>query len=1370
MQLPNDADLDKVSDWLQSLGLGDYASAMRAHHIDEWVLPRLDEADLREIGVQSVGHRKRLMAAIAQRFPATQTPPPAQVATTTTNATPPVSPPATTPAPAPAPAAPPAPAAAPVVAAAPGEPARTLKLFLSYGRDTYVGEVRALKVALEARGHQVWFDEEQLGIGLDWEDRIERGLDWCDRVVLTMTPHSVRRPDGYCLNELAKALERQKTIIPVLLTDVPGGAPTSICRIQYLDWRDAVPAAQKPDRFQVRMARLCEAIEQDKLDFEGGQQRLLRILQPLNYLGDIERHVARFHGRKALFERLRQWLDDPRGEQVTWLCGGSGLGKSAVAAMLAHQWGETGAVHFCVAGHVDKGDPRRAILSIAYQLSTYLDTYRARLMALDLEREIEKDARALFDALLVGPLAGDFPAPDKPWLVVIDALDEATQPDGSNDLAELVGQEWRKLPAWLRLAVTSQPDVEVQTWMSDVPVILLAGDDVEQRADVRAYLERELAEQSRSTTTEVLDQMVDRSEGAFQYVVLLLEEIRQGRCNPEDAIELPRGMQAAYLQTFKRRFVQPGVFEAQIQPMLALMLASPDPTPLAILAGALSITVTEVRRRLGQLGSMVSIQSAQGAHDPAWDTVRFAQASLRSWLTSINERTRQPVAGPFATDADDGIAQLAAELLRIWDARGKAPLPTFVERHVFGLQVQARDTAAQDRIALDVARHWEKRSLSLAHPPAVHAAQWAAQVAERGDVHPQDLARAAASRHLLGMVLRQRGDSAAALLELRAALALWERLAAGSLNDPTHTQARSETHVRIAEITRDQGDVKAALAEQRVALGLRESLMALDPGNLDYKNLVAQSLNAQGNMQRALGDIDEALDSHRQALALREALMQAVPGSSMYQRHVGGSHNNIGIMLKAKGDLEGALVHYQKFQALLQRLHDQEPDVAEWMRSLSISHHNISLLMDSMGRVDEALESARQGVILRERLAKQDPDNTDYLRNLGDAYERRGSLLQSSGDMDAAMADYERGLEVSERLAAMDPAHANWQRDLADSCAAMGRLLQVMGDPAPAVAPMRRSVEILERLIAKDPGNPGWQRSLGLKCRSLSSVLRDLGQLDESLALATRNLEIQQQAVARAPKNTAWQQGLATAHNWITSLLRAKGEWSEAARHAHEAIAIAGALVERDAGNSSWQETKATAHTRLAMVRAAQGELDHAQAGLEQAYAIYITLLEKDPRHPGWLDSQSDLHAELGWIRESRGELAQALAHYQADLDISRDLAARGGKRAGWQRDLTLAQINVGRVLLAQGQANDAKPHLEEALHAFRAQMDPARHGTLVDAAGAMALMAQVCEALGDKEQAERLDAEIAASGWQASGAYTPARERALEAIRARTG
>ena len=1352
MQVPNSSDVKKVRDWLESLGFGEYASVMSAHHIDDWALAKLEEADLREIGVISVGHRKRLMAAIADRIgktiplAAVSSAVPVTLPSSATNVNP-----------------------TSLAAAAElpntSEPLRKLKLFLSYGRDNFVDEVRVLKVALEARGHQIWFDEEQLGIGLDWEDRIERGLDWCDRVVLTMTPHSVRRPDGYCLNELAKALERQKTIIPVLLTEVPGGAPTSICRIQYLDWRDAVPAAQKQDRFRVRMARLCEAIEQDKLDFEGGLQRLLRILQPLNYLGDIERHVARFHGRKALFERLRLWLDDRHAQQVIWLCGGSGLGKSAVAAMLAHQWGETGAVHFCVAGHVDKGDPRRAILSVAYQLSTYLDTYRARLMTLDLEREVEKDARALFDALLVGPLAGNFPVPEKPWLVVIDALDEATQPDGSNDLAELVGQEWRKLPTWLRLAVTSQPDVEVQSWMSDVQMILMKGDDAEQRADVRAYLERELSEQGRSTTSLVLDQMVERSEGAFQYVVLLLEEIRQGRCNPEDVIELPRGMQAAYLQTFKRRFVQVGVFESQIQPVLALMLASPDPTPLAILAGALNVSVTEIRRRLGQLGSMVSIQSEQGARDPAWDTVRFSQSSLRSWLTSIDECTRQPVAGPFATDEDEGITRLAAEVLRLWEARAANPVPTFVELYVFVLLVRARDTAAQDRIALDVARHWEKRSLALAYPPALHAARCAAQRSQEGDLLPKDAERAADSHQLFGVVLRKRGDTATALQELRSALVLRESVATGKENEAVNNMARSEIHVRIAEIIRDQGDVEAALAEQRKALALRESLLAQEPENLEYKNLVAQSQNSMGNILRALGNIDESLASHKRTLALREKLLLAAPANTLYQRNVGGSHNNIGIMLKAKGDLEGALIHFQKFQSLLQHLHDSEPHESEWTRSLSVSHHNISLLMDSMGRLDEALESARQGVLLREQLVKHDPENTDYLRNLGDAYERRGSLLKSRGDMDAAMTDYERGLQISERLAAMDPAHANWQRDLSDSYATMGGLLNSMGEPTQALAPLRKSLAIVEVLVQKDPSNPGWQRSLGLKARRLSGVLKDLGQIEESLALGERNLQVQEQAVARSPKNAAWQRSLANAHNWMSALRWIQKDWNGAVDHARKALEIAQHLSQKDRGNSDLQDTLATAHSRHAQTLVSQGKLDQAQLAYEEAFAIYTTQLQKDPRNAGWRDDLSDLHAELGWLQECRGHFEQALVHHRTNLEISQGLVGEGGKRESWQRDLALAQLDIGRVLLAKGDTKDATHHLETALDTFKKQVDDERPGTLLDCAGALALMARAYRQQGNLERAAKHTQDMTDLKWCSESVDSPSRARMLYAI-----
>ena len=255
---------------------------------------------------------------------------------------------------------------------APGTPkstkaatSRPMKLFLSYGRDGLADEARALRDALLARGHEVWFDEQRLGVGLDWEHSIEKGLNECDRVVLLMTTHSVRRTDGFCLNELAKALQLGKIIIPVLLEEVPLGAPTSICRIQYLDWRDAVPASVHSERFDRHWGRLCEAIEEDKLDFEGGQQRLQHLLQPINFDSDIRPHMARFQGRQQLLIRLRNWAQDLNGSQILWLSAAPGLGKTAVAAQLAHHYPEFVAMHFCVAGHQDKADPARVILSIA---------------------------------------------------------------------------------------------------------------------------------------------------------------------------------------------------------------------------------------------------------------------------------------------------------------------------------------------------------------------------------------------------------------------------------------------------------------------------------------------------------------------------------------------------------------------------------------------------------------------------------------------------------------------------------------------------------------------------------------------------------------------------------------------------------------------------------------------------------------------------------------------------------------------------------------------------------------------------------------------------------------------------------------------
>ena len=66
--------MQQIADWLQKLGLGQYAQRFAENEIDVSVLPHLTDQDLKDIGVP-LGPRRKILAAITAE-------------TGTTNATP----------------------------------------------------------------------------------------------------------------------------------------------------------------------------------------------------------------------------------------------------------------------------------------------------------------------------------------------------------------------------------------------------------------------------------------------------------------------------------------------------------------------------------------------------------------------------------------------------------------------------------------------------------------------------------------------------------------------------------------------------------------------------------------------------------------------------------------------------------------------------------------------------------------------------------------------------------------------------------------------------------------------------------------------------------------------------------------------------------------------------------------------------------------------------------------------------------------------------------------------------------------------------------------------------------------------------------
>src|SRR5215813_2593723 len=64
MATPWETSVD-IAAWLHSLGMQQYEEAFRDNAVEATVLPELTADDLKDLGVNLVGHRRRLLAAIA---------------------------------------------------------------------------------------------------------------------------------------------------------------------------------------------------------------------------------------------------------------------------------------------------------------------------------------------------------------------------------------------------------------------------------------------------------------------------------------------------------------------------------------------------------------------------------------------------------------------------------------------------------------------------------------------------------------------------------------------------------------------------------------------------------------------------------------------------------------------------------------------------------------------------------------------------------------------------------------------------------------------------------------------------------------------------------------------------------------------------------------------------------------------------------------------------------------------------------------------------------------------------------------------------------------------------------------------------------
>jgi len=58
--------MQQIADWLKELGMAEYTERFVENHIDLRILTELTDQDLKDLGVVSLGHRRRMLVAIRE--------------------------------------------------------------------------------------------------------------------------------------------------------------------------------------------------------------------------------------------------------------------------------------------------------------------------------------------------------------------------------------------------------------------------------------------------------------------------------------------------------------------------------------------------------------------------------------------------------------------------------------------------------------------------------------------------------------------------------------------------------------------------------------------------------------------------------------------------------------------------------------------------------------------------------------------------------------------------------------------------------------------------------------------------------------------------------------------------------------------------------------------------------------------------------------------------------------------------------------------------------------------------------------------------------------------------------------------------------
>ena len=207
--------------------------------------------------------------------------------------------------------------------------------------------------------------------------------------------------------------------------------------------------------------------------------------------------------RQELLKSITDWVTTPSPDQnIFWLHGPAGSGKSTIATTIAEYFrelGRLGAFMFFDRNNPSSSEPAAVVPTLCYKLASFDPAIRAAVCAqIECDPSVtEASLRVQFSKLLREPLGSLGALHIKgPVIIVLDAFDECGHPSSRKNLLALLAHDFAKFPPAFRFVITSRRELDIEAAFSDCSHVMtkelhIVNDD--NVSDISLYLHHHMS-------------------------------------------------------------------------------------------------------------------------------------------------------------------------------------------------------------------------------------------------------------------------------------------------------------------------------------------------------------------------------------------------------------------------------------------------------------------------------------------------------------------------------------------------------------------------------------------------------------------------------------------------------------------------------------------------------------------------------------------------------------------------------------------------------------------------------------------------------------------------------------------------------------